>query len=197
MDSIRYFIALIVLISIPPGIILWFVIHPFASFWRKLGPGWTYGLLGVPIAILMMGVFLGRDHLLATDFGTSYPLIALAVLCMAGGITIGMKRKKYLTFGILAGLPEISEQRYPGKLLNEGIYARIRHPRYVEAIIGVLGYAFFANFLASYILFIVSIPALYLVVFLEERELRERFGEEYEEYCRKVPRFVPNISNGS
>jgi protein-S-isoprenylcysteine O-methyltransferase Ste14 len=28
------------------------------------------------------------------------------------------------------------------------------------------------------------------VVRLEERELRERFGTAYEEYCRRVPRFV-------
>ena len=35
------------------------------------------------------------------------------------------------------------------------------------------------------------VPTLYLIVLLEERELRDRFGEEYEAYCRRVPRFVP------
>jgi protein-S-isoprenylcysteine O-methyltransferase Ste14 len=28
-------------------------------------------------------------------------------------------------------------------------------------------------------------------VLLEERELRDRFGAEYEEYCRRVPRYIP------
>jgi len=32
---------------------------------------------------------------------------------------------------------------------------------------------------------------VFLIVQLEERELRERFGTEYEAYCRRVPRFVP------
>jgi protein-S-isoprenylcysteine O-methyltransferase Ste14 len=28
-------------------------------------------------------------------------------------------------------------------------------------------------------------------VLLEERELAERFGAEYLDYCRRVPRYVP------
>jgi protein-S-isoprenylcysteine O-methyltransferase Ste14 len=34
---------------------------------------------------------------------------------------------------------------------------------------------------------------MYAVVVVEERELRERFGLAYEEYCRQVPRFVPKL----
>jgi protein-S-isoprenylcysteine O-methyltransferase Ste14 len=28
---------------------------------------------------------------------------------------------------------------------------------------------------------------------MEERELRRRFGASYEEYCRRVPRFIPSL----
>jgi protein-S-isoprenylcysteine O-methyltransferase Ste14 len=45
--------------------------------------------------------------------------------------------------------------------------------------------------MAVYILVAVFVPLTYGVVLLEERELRERFGEEYERYCDKVPRFFP------
>jgi protein-S-isoprenylcysteine O-methyltransferase Ste14 len=31
------------------------------------------------------------------------------------------------------------------------------------------------------------------VVVLEERELRHRFGPVYEEYSRRVPRFIPKF----
>jgi len=32
------------------------------------------------------------------------------------------------------------------------------------------------------------------VVRLEERELRDGFGAEYEDYCRRVPRYLPGRS---
>ncbi len=193
MNSVRYYVALVVLLSVPPGLLLWFIIHPFASFWRRLGPVWTYSILVLPMVAMMVGLFLVRKPLLTVDFGTRYELIAVGVLVMVGAFTIGIKRKKHLTFGILAGLPELSQQRYPGKLLTEGLYAKIRHPRYVEAFLGILGYALIANYLAPYFLVLLSIPIIFLIVALEERELRDRFGEEYEEYCRNVPRFLPKF----
>ncbi|NIM50470.1 MAG: DUF1295 domain-containing protein [Gemmatimonadales bacterium] len=191
MNSARYIIALLTLVALPPGILLWVAIHPFARFWRRVGPGWTYAALGVPVVGMMAGVFLARGRLLATEFGTSYPLIGLAVLCLIAAGTIMRKRRKYLTFGILSGVPELSRKDHPGKLLTEGIYSVIRHPRYVEMLLWTFGYALFANYLAVYIAVLLTAPMLYLVVVLEERELRDRFGLEYEEYCRTVPRFVP------
>ncbi len=197
MNSVRYFLAVVVLISLPPGLLLWFVIHPMAGFWRKLGAGWTYAILGLPVVGMMVGLFALRDQLVGTDFGTSLPLIALGAICAAFGITIAVKRKKYLTMAILAGIPELSRGGETGKLLTEGIYSRIRHPRYVEALLGVLGYALIANYLGMYILFVLTVPAIYFIVVLEERELRDRFGSAYEEYSGRVPRFFPRRSTAT
>ena len=95
-----------------------------------------------------------------------------------------------LTKRILAGIPELSADD-PGVLLQEGIYARIRHPRYIELLFWILGYALISNYLGTYVLFAITVPAIYLIVLMEEKELRDRFGEEYREYCRRVPRFIP------
>jgi protein-S-isoprenylcysteine O-methyltransferase Ste14 len=47
--------------------------------------------------------------------------------------------------------------------------------------------------------FVVAVLAAYLIqlgmqLYLEERELKVRFGEAYERYCRLVPRFVPRLT---
>ncbi|MDH3403883.1 MAG: isoprenylcysteine carboxylmethyltransferase family protein [Acidobacteriota bacterium] len=191
MSEARYVLAVIVLIGLPPGILLWLAIHPWARFWRRLGPVWTYTILGPPMLALMAGLFRVRGAILAIDLGTSVPLIALAVVTLAAAGAVAVKRRKHLTSGVLAGLPELSRERYPGRLLSEGIYGRIRHPRYVEVLLWALAYALFANYLAIYVLVALSVPVLYLVVVLEERELRDRFGQAYEDYCREVPRFFP------
>ena len=117
--------------------------------------------------------------------------IALAALCLIIGLKIAHKRRKHLTASIITGIPELSKKKYPGKLLTEGIYAKIRHPRYVEIFFFVLGYALFVNYLTAYVMVALSIPVVYLIVLLEERELRDRFGTEYDAYCKKVPRFFP------
>jgi hypothetical protein len=192
MNTARYVVAVVVLVSLPPGMLLWFVIHPFVGFWRRFGPVWTYVILTGPVIAMMLGLYLGRDTLLGADLGTSIPLIVLAVACLVVAIVTAKKRSKYLTKAILTGIPELRREGSDcGTLLTEGIYGRIRHPRYVEILFWVAAYAFFANFLGLYALLVLSVPTIYLIVLLEERELRARFGEEYEEYCRRVPRFVP------
>ena len=51
-----------------------------------------------------------------------------------------------------------------------------------------------SNHLATYVAAAISFPMIFLIVVLEERELRTRFGSDYLDYCRSVPRFVPRLS---
>jgi len=52
-------------------------------------------------------------------------------------------------------------------------------------------FALIANNLASYVNWIVGIPSVLVIVRLEERELHDRFGAEYDAYRARVPRFIP------
>jgi len=53
------------------------------------------------------------------------------------------------------------------------------------------GFALLANYLALYLVLAVGGLGIWLIVILEEKELRERFGPAYDDYCRRVPRFIP------
>ena len=53
------------------------------------------------------------------------------------------------------------------------------------------------NYLALYLVFLLTLPVIHIIVLLEEKELKERFGRDYEAYCRRVPRYIPKITWGS
>jgi protein-S-isoprenylcysteine O-methyltransferase Ste14 len=195
MDSIRYFLALILVVTLPPLFFYWMLIHPFINFWRTKGIGVTYGVILTIVAAGLVGLFSIRHYFLAIDLGTNYLLAGLGILCLALSGTMRFALQRHLTIATLLGLPEIAPDRYPRTLVTEGIYARIRHPRYVQVVIALAGYALIANYLASYFVVALWIPAIYIIVLLEERELRDHFGKFYEDYCLRVPRFLPRLGS--
>ena len=191
MSTARYIIAVLLVVSLPPAIGWWYVIHPFVGFWRKIGKPITYTVMTVLFLGSVVGLFAVRDTLVLTDLGTSWIMVGVAAALIIPAIWLAILRAKYLSFGILAGVPELDADGSGGKLLNQGIYAVIRHPRYVEIALGTLAYAAFANYLGGYILALLTIPGIHAVVVIEEKELAERFGEEYEAYRASVPRYIP------
>lgn len=141
---------------------------------------------------MMAVIFLTRDRYLVTEYGTHAGPLAAGVLCIAGAGWIAFHRRRHLTFPILAGVPELRRSTEEAALLQDGVYGVIRHPRYVEVLLGMAGYAFIANYLAGYVVVVVSVPLLWLLVVLEERELLARFGEAYDRYRARVPMFLPH-----
>ena len=98
--------------------------------------------------------------------------------------------RKQLKFRTLVGVPELDAEQ-PGALMTVGVFARSRNPRYINLTVALLGWAVVLNYPALYATVVLMIPSLYLIVLLEERELKARFGADYEAYCTRVPRFLP------
>jgi len=69
----------------------------------------------------------------------------------------------------------------------------VRHPRYLEILVGFLGWALFCNYLAAYLVWAFLVVALLILIPMEERELVQRFGPAYEEYRRRVPALIPRL----
>ena len=89
------------------------------------------------------------------------------------------------------GIPELLRHDGRQTLMREGIYRVVRHPVYVTAAVAGISVALVINYLGVYILFVSALPVLYIITILEERELIARFGEEYRQYQREVPRLIP------
>jgi protein-S-isoprenylcysteine O-methyltransferase Ste14 len=149
------------------------------------------------IGAAMIGLFSLRHFLLGLDYGTSYPLAALGLALLIAAGALRFKLQKHLDLRTLLGFPEIAPDRFPRTLITEGIYSRLRHPRYVQLLIALFGYALIANYLAAYLAVAMWVPAIYVITLLEEKELRAHFGGAYDDYCRKVPRFLPKLKSDS
>ena len=193
LQVVRYYMAILILFGVPVGLLMWLVIHPFHKLLRHVGLRWAYFIVAVPLTLLAGTILWCRDVILATDYGTNYLLMALSVAPFALAVAIYLSHRKYLTLPIVVGVPELTGGQ-KGVLLTEGIYGRIRHPRYVESVLWILGYALFTNYLALYLVFLLTLPVIHIIVLLEEKELKERFGRDYEEYCRRVSRYIPKIT---
>jgi protein-S-isoprenylcysteine O-methyltransferase Ste14 len=194
VDTFRYIVGVLLVAGLPPGLAWWLLVHPFVGFWRRLGVRLAMIVLLVFLLASVMALVIIRDVLLGPDLGFSWLLFAAGIGLLAISAWISLKRRKYLTFRILAGLPEIeADPEKQGTLLAEGPYGVIRHPRYVEVVLAMFAYAAIANYVGCWILVIAMVPVLHLVVKLEERELRERFGQAYKDYADRVPRYIPRL----
>ena len=79
-----------------------------------------------------------------------------------------------------------------------GLYRINRNPMYSSVLAVVFGQAlFFQNRrLAAYGAFLAVCFHLFVVLY-EERDLRQRFNEEHEDFCRRVPRWIPRFSSST
>src|SRR6266851_303326 len=82
----------------------------------------------------------------------------------------------------------------PKKLVVGGPYHIVRNPMYWSVAFVLLGEALVFHSLALAELAVAFFAATNLfVLFYEEPALRRKFGAEYEEYCRRVPRWLPRL----
>jgi len=82
----------------------------------------------------------------------------------------------------------------PKELVVSGLYNYVRNPMYVGIILILIGHFVWFGFwsLVMYA-FIVFMAFSAFVIFYEEPNLKKRFGAAYEEYCKRVPRWIPRI----
>jgi len=92
---------------------------------------------------------------------------------------------------VIFGWKEIYEGK--GKLVTTGIYRYVRHPQYVGFLLITLGLNVWWLTFITLALWPVVIIVYYKLAKTEDKEAEEEFGEEYLEYKRRVPGWIPRI----
>lgn len=190
LTTAGYWLAAFMLAVFPAAVLYWLLVHPFAAFWRRLGRPAAYTVLALACMALAWWILRFHEAMLAVRWPLSWWLVGLGILLYGGSIWFEVQCRRHLRVATLLGAPELSAK--PGRLLTGGIYQRMRHPRYTAVILGVVAWACFLNYPAIWLLAAAVPPAFWLIILLEERELKERFGADYEAYMRAVPnRLIP------
>ena len=81
-----------------------------------------------------------------------------------------------------------------GTLASTGAYARIRHPQYVGFVLIMLGFLFQWPTLVTIVMFPMLVFMYWRLALREESDALAEFGDEYRDYKRNVPAFVPRAA---
>ena len=185
-------LAAVVLFLHLPIPLYWFVVHPQVNFWRRHAKAaYTTGLLlSWPAVTACIAVY----H--AELFRSSRPpaaQVAAGLALIFFEIWIFWRVKRDMGAARLVGQTELSGG---GEIARHGIYAQLRHPRYVGSFLAILGACLIAGTRAMWMAAAVWTALTLAAISFEERELSIRFGAAYEEYSRSVPRFIPRLNPG-
>lgn len=111
-------------------------------------------------------------------------------------VTVVGQLIRIVTIGLVYIIRGGKDRRvYAEDLVTTGIFSHCRNPLYVGNILILVGLGIASNSL----LFMAVFTPLFLffwqaIVLAEENYLRNKFGEQYNEYCKRVSRWLINLN---
>lgn len=153
-------------------------------------------MYGFPLTIYFLARVFGLDvawreggNLWAQLFGTpAAHLVAMLIgyAFVFAGATL-----------VAEGWRRIHRARREGRLVTDGVYARMRHPQYAGLFLIVFGEGIVHW---PTIVSVVAVPVIVIAYTVlarkEERQMMQQFGQKYREYQRRVPMFIPRRRGG-
>ena len=85
------------------------------------------------------------------------------------------------------------EKREDPGVIRKGVFSVVRHPIYLSEILLYLGFLMLSLSLAAACVWVITILFLHYISRYEEKLLLARFGEEYAQYMRQVPMWIPRL----
>jgi methanethiol S-methyltransferase len=187
-----------------------FILFAFTFFKPSTARDWTsFGsfsaflialfveMYGFPVTIYLLSGWLqsrypGVDwfshdagHLLEMVFGWRAsphfgPFHLLSFLLIGGGFLI-----------VAAGWRTLFKAQKHHVLAVEGPYVYVRHPQYVGFVLILLGFLVQWPTILTLVMFPMLVTMYVRLAKTEEREVRAKFGAEYDRYAARVPAFFP------
>ena len=195
LDSIRSFAGTFLLALYLPVTFYMVWIHAPHTFWKRVGPvsyalHWAFYIAMVVAVIRLHDMWRWRawEWPAVVTWVGLFPLAVAAWLAWRTYTTINLRT--LLTFRQIRPNGE-------RRLIREGILGTIRHPRYVMFTLLALANVMVTGYPLVLASLVVTVALFTVVIHLEESELREYFGEEFEAYRRTVPAFGPRITRRS
>ncbi len=192
MDTLRYFMALMLVTVVPAVLLYWLLLHALLPVWRRAGVVAAQYALWTTVLVAAGILFAGRDFWLVMDFGFQPLVVTAGIIMLSGATVFRLHLARHLPWSVQLGLPEIDPDGHPQHLITAGAYRHTRHPRYLQIAMALAGWALLANFAAGYVAALLWLPLMLVIVRWEEAELHRRFGGEYHDYCERVARFWPH-----
>jgi len=155
--------------------------------------GWVEFLTNCEPVVLLVAAYL----LFQTIDAVASPTPAQTLIATFGAtlVLIGWAFQVWAFLSwtsLFAGHGVLNDQR----LLTRGAYAVVRHPAYSGVCLVWLGLAVaFASPVVLALSAVYAIPIYVLYLRAEESMMLESFGDEYREYCRKVPMLIPRLGS--
>ena len=160
-----------------------------SASWPGLGA--AYGIVYNLVALLSLGGVLWYQYSFRSPnlLEPSMPLVLLALLaCLSGAVLMGYCIFRYFPF--LSGLKPAEAGK---TFLASGPNKLVRHPLYLGTLVFVYGLFLLFPTIANLIAIVAITAYVILGIELEEKKLREAFGESYRDYCSKVKKLIPGI----
>ena len=142
-----------------------------------------------PLVLISLGIaaapaFDDRGDLTTID-GDATRYLGLSLMIIGSILRVG----PMFVLGRRFTWPLASQERHA--LITSGFYRLVRHPSYLGAFVGGIGWVLVFRSGLGLGLIALLIPAFLPVVRAEEVLLGEEFGQAYEDYRRKTCRLVP------